>query len=70
MVPRPSETSAELTVRVLHHLDVDPRPVARLAALYREARFSEHELGEDARADARTALEQLRRDLDVRWAVR
>lgn len=57
------ETSAEFTVRVLHSLDLDPHAIGELARLYREARFSEHELGEDARAVAREALLALERDL-------
>lgn len=61
--PQRFETSAEFTVRVLHRLDLDPRAIGELAGLYREARFSEHELGEDARTAARSALEQLHEDL-------
>jgi hypothetical protein len=57
------ETSAEFTVRVLHALDLDPHAIGELARLYREARFSEHELGEDVRARAREALRLLERDL-------
>jgi Domain of unknown function (DUF4129) len=57
------ETAAEFTVRVLHRLDLDPRAIGDLARLYREARFSEHELGEDARSAARSALESLHEDL-------
>jgi hypothetical protein len=57
------ETAAEFTVRVLHRLDLDPRAIGDLARLYREARFSEHELGEDARTAARSALESLHEDL-------
>jgi hypothetical protein len=60
---RPFETSAEFTVRVLHRLDLDPRAIGALAALYREARFSEHELDEGARTAAREALELLHEDL-------
>lgn len=60
----PSETSAELTVRVLHALDLDPHAVGTLAALYREARFSEHRLDEDARATARSMLQQLHAELE------
>jgi Domain of unknown function (DUF4129) len=67
--PRTAETSTEFVVRALHTLDLDPRAIGSLAALYREARFSEHELGEDARDDARSALEQLRDDLRSRGAV-
>ncbi len=61
--PRPSETSTELTVRVLHALDIDPRPIASLAGLYREARFSAHPMTEDARRTARAAVERLNADL-------
>lgn len=61
--PGPSETSTEFTVRVLHALDLDPRAIERLAQLYREARFSRHPLGEDARAQALAALETLHADL-------
>ncbi|MGA9748583.1 MAG: DUF4129 domain-containing protein, partial [Nocardioides sp.] len=57
------ETSAEFTVRVLHVLDLDPRAIGDLARLYREARFSEHELAESARDDARDALARLQSDL-------
>lgn len=62
---RPSETSAEFTVRVLHELDLDPRAIEQLARLYREARFSTHQLGEDARARATAALETLHADLET-----
>jgi hypothetical protein len=64
-IPRlPAETSTELVVRFLHTLDVDPRPVARLAALYHEARFSTHELAADARQRAEQALADIHADLD------
>jgi hypothetical protein len=59
---RPSETSTELVTRVLHALDVDPRPVAVLAELYREARFSEHPMTEGSRDRARSALRSVRED--------
>lgn len=61
--PGPSETSTEFTVRVLHALDLDPRAIHQLAQLYREARFSRHPLGEDARAAAAAALDTLHADL-------
>jgi hypothetical protein len=57
------ETSSEFVVRALHRLDLDPAAVGRLAARYREARFSEHPIGEDARQDATSALEQIHADL-------
>lgn len=59
------ETSAEYTVRILKALDVDPRAIGRLARLYREARFSEHELDETARTAATSALRQLHADLQA-----
>jgi len=67
--PHPADTSTELVVRVLHSLDLDPRAISRLAALYREARFSEHELGEDARDEARAALGRLHDELGDRRPV-
>jgi hypothetical protein len=67
---RRHETSTEFTVRVLHHLDLDPGAVGALAALYREARFSEHQLGEDARAAAGTALRRIHEDLGRVGAAR
>jgi len=64
--PRRSDTSTEFVQRALRSLDLDPRPVAMLAALYREARFSEHPVGENARDAARAALESLHDDLAAR----
>lgn len=60
---RPSETSAELTVRVLGALDVDGRTLHTLGALYREARFSAHAVGEQQRESALVALATLRQSL-------
>ena len=60
---RPAETATEFVIRFLHALDVDPRPVAALAGLYHEARFSTHELAPDARSRAHAALGAIRRDL-------
>lgn len=65
-VPRlVSETPTEFVVRLLHGLDVDPRPVAALARLYHEARFSSHRMGPDARDRARAALDAIHDDLRV-----
>lgn len=61
----PAETSAELTMRVLTDLDVDATAVSALAALYREARFSDHALTEDDRSRARAALENVHAGLGV-----
>ena len=64
----PADTSAELTERVLATQHVDDVAIATLAALYREARFSEHPMGEESRRAAIEALDAvhdgLRSELD------
>ena len=57
----PWETSAEYTMRVLDLVDAHQPAVSRLAELYREARFSEHDLTEQHRADALAALDDIHR---------
>ncbi|WP_347351270.1 DUF4129 domain-containing protein [Intrasporangium sp.] len=65
-LPRePAETSTEYTTRVLRTWDIDPRSLADLAALYREARFSRHALGESQRRRAMRDLTTLHDDLAV-----
>ena len=54
-----SETSAEYAARVVARASVDPAPIAELAALYREARFSRHELGDEHRARALASLDRV-----------
>lgn len=54
---RPSETPAELTIRMLDGLDVPGRYVLRLADLYREARFSAHPMAEADRTEAAHCLQ-------------
>ncbi|SFI81095.1 DUF4129 domain-containing protein [Nocardioides psychrotolerans] len=66
----PHETSSEFTLRLLDLVAADRHSVSRLAALYREARFSDHELDEQARDQARAALDDLHADLAQRWAAR
>ena len=44
---------------MLEAVDADSSAVSRLAALYREARFSDHELTEEHRAAAVAALEAI-----------
>lgn len=69
-LPRsPAETSAEFTARVIEAHAVDPRAIATLSALFREARFSAHDLGEDARVRAAAALTTLHEDLSRRQDV-
>jgi len=48
---------------VLAHFLVDASTIESLAALYREARFSVHEMGEADRERAVAALERLLADL-------
>jgi hypothetical protein len=62
---RAAETSAELTERVLAEHQVTAQTLRRLAALYREARFSRHRLGEQARDEARELFERVRDELRV-----
>ena len=60
---RPWETSAEFTLRILDLVDADPRAVSVLAGLYREARFSTHEVDEAGRERALAALDTIHRGL-------
>jgi hypothetical protein len=63
-VPRdPSETPAEFTVRVLGVGGISEPQLVRLGELYREARYSTHGSSEQARTEARAALELLRDEL-------
>jgi hypothetical protein len=59
----PSSTSTETTTGVLREYDVDEDALRELAALFREARFSAHELSEAHRARAADALTALHVDL-------
>ncbi len=58
-----AETSAEYVARVVASASVDTAPIGELAALYREARFSRHDLDERHRTRAVAAL------LDVKSAL-
>jgi uncharacterized protein DUF4129 len=60
-----AETSTELTERVLTEHQVSPDTLRDLAALYREARYSRHPLGEPDRERARALFEQVRAQLRV-----
>ena len=51
--------SSEFTLRILDLVEADPRAVSALAALFREARFSEHEVTED---DRQPAIDRARPD--------
>ncbi|HEX5523581.1 MAG TPA: DUF4129 domain-containing protein [Pedococcus sp.] len=58
-----SQTSTEVTATVLRDYTVDPSALNELAALFREARFSAHELTEAHRARAADALTAVHVDL-------
>lgn len=59
------ETSSEYTIRVLDLVDAHQPAVSRLAGLYREARFSEHQLTEAHRQEALEALDTIHRTIGV-----
>jgi uncharacterized protein DUF4129 len=54
-----AETSAEYTQRVVASSSVDATPITELAALYREARFSRHDLDDVHRSRAVVALDRV-----------
>jgi Domain of unknown function (DUF4129) len=60
---RPSETPFEYLRRVLGDLRVPAEAAQSLTSLFEEAKFSRHELSEDARRRAIGALERVRDDL-------
>jgi hypothetical protein len=60
MARREWETSSELALRMLDAADVDREAVTRLLELYREARFSGHEVGEAERQEAVDSLARIR----------
>ena len=58
-----AETSAEYVERIVAEASVDPFAISDLAALYREARFSDHPLGETDRTRAVEALTRVEASL-------
>lgn len=62
----PAETSSEYAARVIAEASVDTAPIHELAALFREARFSRHELGSDHRDAALDALQRVEAALAAR----
>ena len=69
-LPRRSwETSSEFALRMLERAEVGSAPVGRLLDLYREARFSEHDLGESDRGDAAAALREIQAQVASRRRV-
>ncbi|MEQ1873813.1 MAG: DUF4129 domain-containing protein [Ilumatobacteraceae bacterium] len=64
-----AETPAEYVERVVVASSIDAAPIRELAALYREARFSVHELSDDDRAQALDALHRVAVSLRRKQAV-
>jgi hypothetical protein len=62
---RPWETSSEYTMRVLDLVDAHQPAVSRLGSLYREARFSQHQLTEVHRQEALEALDAIHRTIGI-----
>jgi len=60
-----ADTSSELADRLLASMPVSEAPLNRLAALYREARFSSHPIPAEAVTWARADLAQLRSELEA-----
>lgn len=61
-----AETPEEFTVRAMRRLGLDRRAIGSLSALYREARFSAHVMGDGQRQEARLALGVLADQLSAR----
>jgi hypothetical protein len=64
--PRPWQTTAEFVLGVLDLVGADRGAVARLAELYREARFSDHPMTDGHRTAALEALDEIHRSLRSR----
>jgi hypothetical protein len=60
---RAAETPDEYLPRVLHELEVEPRAVERLTALFTRAKFSQHDVDTAMKEEAIGALEQVRDEL-------
>jgi hypothetical protein len=67
---KPWETSSEFTLRLLDDVAADAGAVARLEALYREARFSDHEIDEPRREAAVAALRAIHASLGIGASAR
>jgi hypothetical protein len=62
---KPWETSSEFTLRLLDAVSAAPPAVSRLAALYREARFSEHDITDANRHAAVEALREIHASIGI-----
>jgi len=64
-----AETPTEYVERVIGGSSIDPAPIKELAALYREARFSVHQLGDHDRSRAVSALHRVATTLNRQHEV-
>lgn len=64
------ETPTEFTFRLLAAVSADSAAVQRLAALYQEARFSDHPMDETSRRGAVEALDAIHESLGIHRGVR
>jgi hypothetical protein len=60
---QPGDTPTDLVTRLLAEHRVSAALLARLAQVYRRARYATHSVDESMRGDARDALQRLRADL-------
>jgi hypothetical protein len=67
----PWETSSEFTIRLLDRVSADDPAVSELADLYRDARYSRHEVSEESRDRATEALDRIHRSMgSSAWGTR
>ena len=67
---KPWETSSEFTLRLLDRVSADDPAVSELARLFRDARYSSHEVTEESRDRAIEALDRIHRSLGSRTGSR
>lgn len=65
-----SDAPGEYLGRVLREAEVSPAAVARLTTLFAQAKFSQHQVGEEMRIEAIDALEEVREGLRAAELVR
>jgi hypothetical protein len=64
VTPHPAQSPTELARHALSQVSTDAGAVAELTALFLEARFSEHPIGEESRRRAEAALQRITAGLE------
>jgi hypothetical protein len=64
VTPHPAQSPTELARQALSQVSTDADAVAELTALFLEARFSEHPIGEDSRRRAEASLQRITAGLE------